>query len=76
MPNILVIQLQRFIFYRNIKTTEVDLITVDFEKYLTLPQGDSVVHYELIGLITYVGNASRGHYLAYIRSLSSMVAIK
>jgi len=45
MPNILVIQLQRFDFNRNSMTTEFDRKTVDFEKYLTLPEGDSVVHY-------------------------------
>jgi len=47
-------------------TTEFDRTTVYFEKYLSLPEGDSVVHYELIGLITYIRNASRGHYLAYV----------
>ena len=66
MPNILVIQLHRFYFDSNSKTTEVDNTIVAFDKYLTLPEGDSVVHYELIGLITYNGNASRGHYLAYV----------
>ena len=66
MPNILVIQLHRFYFDSNSMTTEFDNTIVAFDKYLTLPEGDSVVHYELIGLITYIGNASHGHYLAYV----------
>ena len=47
---------------------EKDLSEVHFDKYLTLPEGDSEVHYQLIGLIIHTGTANRGHYTSYVLS--------
>ena len=54
LPNIFVIRIQR---------TNNDRTPIDYDKYMTLPEGDLEVHYELIGLITHDGV---NHYVAYV----------
>ena len=62
LPNILVIQLKRAINSNNTS----DSTAIHYEKYMTLPEGDLEVHYELIGLITHDGKPKLGHYVAYV----------
>jgi len=62
LPNIFVIQLQR----STVENFHKDPTPIHYEKYMTLPEGDSEVHYELIGLITHDGKAFSAHYKSYV----------
>jgi hypothetical protein len=45
---------------------ERDETEINYEKYLILHEGDIEVQYELICLITHIGEATFGHYLAFV----------
>ena len=66
LPNILVVQLRRSYYDTSRKTMESDETEINYEKYLILHEGDIEVQYELICLITHIGEATFGHYLAFV----------